>query len=192
MFWRCERRSRQTQAKCSAAIGGFPATFCASCAYAETCLRHLSGWVMHSRQSLLMRWCKADLVGVGTWSIQVGRRSSDELGTGVRKELLVGGVHPAHHLHHLLIVSGAPNQASVISAPTCPHGIARNLSLPLDTQCPGMSCEFGSNKFCEALTKWKGLLWYRVTMYGRYAPHGIKYCLLHFKLHNWEHYLIHN
>lgn len=49
---------------------------------------------------------RADLVGVRTGGIQVGRRSSDEFGAGVRKELLVGGVHPAHHLHHLLVVPG--------------------------------------------------------------------------------------
>ena len=44
------------------------------------------------------------LIGVAAWGIQVWGSRSDELRTGVRKELLIGGVNAAHHSAHLLIV----------------------------------------------------------------------------------------
>ena len=54
--------------------------------------------------SKAVAWVNSCLVGVGAGGVQVGRRGGDELGAGVRKQLLVGGIHSPHHLHHLLIV----------------------------------------------------------------------------------------
>ena len=87
---------------------------------------------------------EADLVSVGTGGVQVGRRSGDELGAGVRKEFLVGGVHPPHHLHHLLIVpAGAKagvSQTQTLLQESYVQLFPRHLAVKLSAVIHSFSC----------------------------------------------------